>query len=327
MISNKTLNTYRIVLQQMFIKQKEILEDKNILFSLFDNSKPSCQNLIIPALMHFKNEFNLSENDISTLKCRKQRHTNKKEFEYMTESHVNNFKLYVASSLKLKDKLILTILFDLGVRKFEVKKVIEGYFRCNKSEFNIIAKHQQTRKIFLTHKIIELIELAKTKYNQHEILKWASEQTVYRITKRCFNYIGYNGACHDFRRHFAQNLDEHGQRLTVIKTLMGHKNINTTSTYIRQSDAELREVINNQHFTKQTIDTKMYHELINKLAKNEQALNNNNEMIENLLTKISELTELNQILNYQNKSLIKFCDKKKDDKVYRKITDTIINSV
>ena len=78
MISNKTLNTYRIVLQQMFIKQKEILEDKNILFSLFDNSKPSCQNLIIPALMHFKNEFNLSENDISTLKCRKQRHTNKK---------------------------------------------------------------------------------------------------------------------------------------------------------------------------------------------------------------------------------------------------------
>ena len=108
---------------------------------------------------------------------------------------------------------------------------------------------------------------------------------------------------------------------------MGHKNINTTSTYIRQSDAELREVINNQHFTKQSIDTKMYHELINKLAKNEQALNNNNEMIENLLTKISELTELNQILNYQNKSLIKFCDKKKDDKVYRKITDTIINSV
>ena len=243
----------------------------------------------------------------------------------MTQAHVNNFKLYVASSLKLKDKLILTILFDLGVRKFEVKKVIEGYFRYSKSEFNIIGKHQQTRKIFLTHKIIELIELAKTKYSQQEISKWASEQTVYRVTKKCFNYIGYNGACHDFRRHFAQNLDEHGQRLTVIKTLMGHKNINTTSTYIRQSDAELREVINNQHFVKQTIDTKMYHELVNtkmyhelvnKLYKSEQTLHNNNDMINQLLNQISELTEQNQILNKQHDALLVQANKNKDNDRY-----------
>ncbi len=327
MISNKTLNTYRTVLQQMFINKNEIIQDKNVLYRLFDNSKPSCQNIIIPALIHFKNEFNLCDYDIKNLKERKQRHTNIKEFEYMNEQHINKFKLYLASNLKLKDKLILTILFDLGVRKFEVKKVIEGYLNNQMSEFNIIGKHQQIRKIFLTNRIIELLELSKSKYNNETILKWSVEQTVYRITKKCFKHINYHGACHDFRRHFAQNLDERGQRLTVIKSLMGHKNINTTSSYIRQSDNELRDVINNQHSAKPIIDNKMYHELINKLARNEQTLNNNNDMIENLLNKISELTELNQILNYQNKSLIKFYNKKRNDKVYRKIIDNMINFI
>ena len=77
------------------------------------------------------------------------------------------FKLYPS----LKEKLILTILFDLGVRKFEVEKVIEGYLKSRNSDFQIIGKKHSVRKIYLTNEVEALLRQALLEHDEATVLK------------------------------------------------------------------------------------------------------------------------------------------------------------
>ena len=295
MLCEKTYKLYLRILKEFLENKSQILNDHILINKYFDNLPATSQRTAIAALKYFKNDFNLTEDEINQLKKNYKKHLNKKEFYYMNADHINKLKIYLAT-VDLKNKLILNILFDLGVRKFEVAKVVEQYLKSRNNEFNIIGKKGTIRKIYLTKNIEYLFKKSLLEFDEKIILKWTNLDQVYRITKKCFEYIGFNGACHDFRRHFAQNLDEKGERLSVIKTLMGHSNIATTSIYIKQNDNELRQVINNQHKQKPVVDVKHHIELTNRCEELLNSINTKDEMIQNLLIKIESLVQDNQSL-------------------------------
>ncbi len=301
MISTKTKNLYDRILKKFFLNKEQILENKENILTYFNELPATSQRTAIAALRYYNQEFNINENDLANLKLNYKKHLNKKEFHYMNDDHVNKLKIYI-NSTKDKERLILMILFDLGVRKFEVEKVIENWVEKQMSEFNIISKKGTIRKVYLSKAVESLLSYSYSKYGD-EIIKWASNDTVYRITKKCFKIIGYKGACHDFRRHFAQNLDERGERLSVIKSLMGHSNIATTSIYIRQNDNELKKVIENQHKEKEIINTKEYSMMLQRAEDLKEVSNNQKDTIESLMQQIKELQEENLRLANDYKEL------------------------
>ena len=317
MISDKTLNLYKRILSQSLNNKELIIKDKSKLLEFFNELPATSQRTAIAAYRYFKNEFNINEDDITNLKKHFKIHTNKKEFHYMTQDHINKLRIYL-SSTTLKEKLILTILFDLGVRKFEVQKVIEGYLKSRNSDFQIIGKKSSVRKIYLTREVEALLRNALLEYYPETIIKWASNDSVYNVTKKCFKFIGYNGACHDFRRHFAQNLDEKGERLSVIKSLMGHSNIATTSIYIKQNDNELKKVIQNQHKVKESIDIKQHIALTQRVDDLVNDANKKDEFISHLLKQIEHLTEENKRLVEEFKNLKNHFTRLKNQNKYTK---------
>ena len=317
MISNKTLELYKCVLKQPLLNKNEIVENKDKLVEYFNQMTAKSQRIAIPAFRYFKNEFNINEDDIANLRKHFKVHTNKKEFHYMTKDHINKLKIYL-SSCTLKEKLILTILFELGIRRFEVQKVVKGYLKSRNSDFQIITKKNSVRKIYLTNEVEALLRQALIDYDETTILKWTSDSIVYRTTKKCFSYIGYNGACHDFRRHFAQNLDEKGERLSVIKSLMGHSNIATTSIYIRQNDNELKKVIQNQHKVKEAIDVKQHIALTNRVDELVNDANKKDEFINHLLKQIESLTKENSLIVNRYNDLLDHFNRLKNKNKYIK---------
>ena len=317
MINDKTLNLYQRVLKQALLNKNEIVQNKAKLLDYFNDLPATSQRTAIAAFRYFKDEFNINEDDITSLKKHFKVHINKKEFHYMTQDHINKLRIYI-SSTTLKEKLILTILFDLGVRKFEVEKVIEGYLKSRNSDFQIIGKKHSVRKIYLTNEVEALLRQALLEHDEATVLKWSTNDAVYNITKKCFKFIGYTGACHDFRRHFAQNLDEKGERLSVIKSLMGHSNIATTSIYIRQNDNELKKVIQNQHKAKEAIDLKHHIALTNRVDELVKETNKKDEFINHLLKQIELLTNQNETLVKQYNDLLDHFNRLKNKNKYIK---------
>lgn len=302
MLSEKTYKLYLRILKEFFANKEKILFDKNNLLIYFNNLPATSQRTAIAALRYFKFDFNLDEEEIVGLKKNYKIHTNKKEFNYMTIDHINKLKIYLSKTTE-KEKIILMTLFELGVRKFEVQKVIEKFIETQNSNFNIVGKKGTVRKIYLTIELMNLYKIVLKKFSKEQIIKWCSLDSVYNITKKCFKIIGFFGACHDFRRHFAQNLDEKGERLSVIKTLMGHSNIATTSIYIRQNDNELINVIQNQHKQKPTIDVKQHIELTNRVEQLIKLIDEKDKMINNLLKTVEEVVNDNNDLKNKLKSI------------------------
>lgn len=318
MVSIKTINLYQRVLKQALANKQEIINDHNKLLFYFNEMPASSQRTAIAAFRFFKDEFNISENQIVELKKHYKPHTNKKEFHYMTQDHINKLRIYLSTCKSIKEKIIITILFDLGVRKFEVAKVVQRYFETRNSDFQIIGKKSTVRKVFLTNEVEALLRKANLEHDEQTIIKWCSLESVYNITKKVFKFIGFNGACHDFRRHFAQNLDEKGERISVIKTLMGHSNIATTSIYIKQNDNELKKVIQNQHKQRDAVDLKHHIEMTNRVDELVKQVNEKDEFIKNLLTQIENLTTQNTLLTNQYNDLLNHFNRLKNKNKYIK---------
>lgn len=65
-------------------------------------------------------------------------------------------------------------------------------------------------------------------------------RALYNYNTTCTNSI----ELHDFRRSFATNLAKKNIRLEQIRDILGHKNINTTVSYIIREETDFKEIAN-----------------------------------------------------------------------------------
>ena len=145
-----------------------------------------------------------------------------------------------------RDWLIFCTLLFTGMRVTELTRFSRrGIYDGNK--FLVKGKGNKYRVIYLNCYILEL--LSKWKWNkicisrENEILTTKQINIIIkRISKKYFNkYI----TSHGLRRSYATNLLRSDINIEIVRRILGHSNVNTTSKYIQYTDQEVLNTIKN----------------------------------------------------------------------------------
>ena len=164
------------------------------------------------------------------------------------------------------NKTIFELLYSTGIRVNELVNLKLEDLRLNDNMINIInAKGRKDRVCVLTNVSKIYIKLFITKVRNNYIKDNKHNETQYVFTRtsgkklsssdietKIKRYISIAGikkhiSCHAFRRSLATHLLEQNVSVRYIQNILGHKNINTTLTYLKVSTNKLREILLTYH--------------------------------------------------------------------------------
>ncbi|NUQ62853.1 MAG: tyrosine-type recombinase/integrase [Pirellulales bacterium] len=143
----------------------------------------------------------------------------------------------------LRDKLLLGLLYAIGVRVSEVVRLKWQDFDFDRRTVSIWqGKGRKDRQVMLPESFKPLlIELSKTFKPDEYVFpgdrrgRHLSPRTAQRIMERARRIagIGKKATPHSLRHSFATHLLEHGTDIRFIQELLGHKRLDTTKIYTR----------------------------------------------------------------------------------------------
>jgi len=143
--------------------------------------------------------------------------------------------------------MMFKALYHTGVRVSELIKIKPCHIVAD--DLNIInGKGRKSRKIILSDEIIEelLQYIKKHDIKENECVFDMTRQNVdyhiKRVAGKCRISLARAHA-HNFRHLYALNLRDQGVPIETLGELLGHKNLNTTKIYTRQTKKELKKVI------------------------------------------------------------------------------------
>ncbi len=149
--------------------------------------------------------------------------------------------LEILNSANIEDKLIVTMLYGLGLRISELSTVkLENI----KNEWiTIYGKGSKARELPILENVKRLIKAYITQYGPKEFLfekydkPMSSAQLRYRLTK-LFRVAGLKVTPHQLRHSFATHLLNNGARISDVSELLGHETMATTQVYTKLGSAK-----------------------------------------------------------------------------------------
>ena len=144
--------------------------------------------------------------------------------------------------------LLFSFLFYTGVRVSELTSIKKtDIYESNK--LLIRGKGNKYRIIYLNEYLLSLI--AQWNYNYISVSKANKLLTTKQINVIVKNvadkYFHKYITAHGLRRSYATNLLRSDVNLEVVRRILGHSNINTTSKYIQYTDEEIVEILKHVH--------------------------------------------------------------------------------
>lgn len=149
------------------------------------------------------------------------------------------------------EKLIITIMFETGMRIAEIVNLRVENFEYNKISF--VGKGNKMRKVYISVKTLKKLQVYLRKYHIWNGYVWCvldgvktlnatppSINTVRNRLQKVFEAAGFKGFYpHALRHSFATNLQKKGASVIEIKEMMGHSSIATTERYLHGFDNRL----------------------------------------------------------------------------------------
>ncbi|MBN1412288.1 MAG: tyrosine-type recombinase/integrase [Spirochaetales bacterium] len=150
-----------------------------------------------------------------------------------------------------KHKLMMSFLYGSGLRLSEVINIrvqdinpIANTLRVNNSK-----AHKDRITIISDHILKDLLELIKDRKANSLVFETISgnkysKRTVQLIFKKALLKSGIKkkATCHTLRHSFATHLVDNGVDIRNIKTLLGHKSVNTTMIYLHLTDPVFKNI-------------------------------------------------------------------------------------
>ncbi len=209
-----------------------------------NNHKPSSVHQMYATLLsifRYERRFNLIAECSDIRLPRSQDHL-KETINLDTFDEVKN-KIKFANWVELRNWIIFSFLFCTGIRTSELSQIKKNKI-CN-SSIEIIGKANKSRVIFIPSYLNEL--LSKWDENQIDIKKNGTElkrKQIYVIIKMIsIKYFGMEISPHGLRRSYATNLLRSNINLEIVRRILGHSNINTTSRYLQYTDKEILNIV------------------------------------------------------------------------------------
>ncbi len=163
---------------------------------------------------------------------------------------IEEIKRLINSTLNMKHKLIIKLLYGCGLRVSEIVNLKKGDINFREGLIKIrLTKGRKDRFVKIPDSLVHELE----KYcgiNENEILFPSSRRgklttaTIQKIVKNATKKakIKKNVSPHTLRHSFATHLLEQGTDLRIIQKLLGHSDIKTTQRYTQISQASIKNI-------------------------------------------------------------------------------------
>ena len=162
---------------------------------------------------------------------------------------------FISTRTDLKQKTMITLMYSAGLRVGEVCHL--QYEDINRQRMRIHITHSKSRQdryALLSTQALELLTHYWFTYNkpkgylfpkQRDFSKPIDPFYLTRAIKSHEEELGWvhRITCHTFRHAFGTHSYENGMDLLMLKALLGHKSIHTTTIYVSLSDATLSKAI------------------------------------------------------------------------------------
>lgn len=161
----------------------------------------------------------------------------------------------------LNSKLIITLLYNSGMRLSELINLKETQIDNYKKQIKVLGKGNKERIIPVSNEVVALI----IDYVDHKKTKFEETENYLLVTpkgKKLYSKYAYNlvnkmltgnvktldkKSPHVLRHTFATHLMNNGANLDAVKELLGHASLATTQIYIHSSIEKLKEVYKKAH--------------------------------------------------------------------------------
>lgn len=161
----------------------------------------------------------------------------------------------------LRDRLIIEILYQTGIRLTELINIRIANVDFNKKQVKIYGKRNKERIIPLNQPLIDLIKKyigfkeKKINVSSSDYLLVTDkgnklyEKFVYRAVKKYLSYVTTidKKSPHVLRHTFATHMLNNGADLNAIKELLGHANLSATQVYTHNTFEKLKQIYKQAH--------------------------------------------------------------------------------
>lgn len=168
-----------------------------------------------------------------------------KLLHYLYELNMNSDKV-----VDYRNSLITKMFLYCGLRKNEMISLKISDFIEEDDIYNIyvIGKGDKEREVFIkkTHISLELEELKSKNFKyvcETSSKKIMDGSQVYRMLQSIYSKLNIKASVHDLRHTFAKTLAYKDVDITIIKELLGHSSIQTTSIYANPTRKRIRSVL------------------------------------------------------------------------------------
>ena len=200
--------------------------------------------------------------DVNPLKFIDYPKYTKKIPEYIYDSQLEkllNEKTSENVEIELRNKLIIHLLLDTGVRVSELVNIKVHDIDVEERIIKVFGKGSKERFVFFTSKTKELLTNYLIKRKEKAITdnlfinykgEKLTERSVQKIIKFVGEKIGLDIHPHLLRHTFATDLLNKGADIRMIQELLGHENLDTTQIYTHVSKSRAKEVYDDSHSNK-----------------------------------------------------------------------------
>jgi len=163
------------------------------------------------------------------------------------------------SFLGIRDYAVYALMYDLGLRVGEIYKLNLEDVDLKKKTLTVLGKGNRRRELYLNAEMVQVLsEWLAVRHNfknskltralfmskkGNRLAIRTTEDNMRKLVDRLDFKLHFRVTCHTLRHSFASHLNDNGEDILVIQSLLGHASPRSTRIYIHPSQQRIREAL------------------------------------------------------------------------------------
>ncbi len=163
------------------------------------------------------------------------------------------------SFLGIRDYVVYALMYDLGLRVGEIYKLNLEDIDLKKKTLTVLGKGNRRRELYLNPEMLQVLsEWLAVRHNfknskltnalfiskkGNRLAIRTTEDNMRKLVDRLDFKLHFRVTCHTLRHTFASHLNDNGEDILVIQSLLGHASPRSTRIYIHPSQQRIREAL------------------------------------------------------------------------------------
>ncbi len=163
------------------------------------------------------------------------------------------------SFLGIRDYAVYALMYDLGLRVGEIYKLNLEDIDLKKKRLTVLGKGNRRRELYLNPEMLQVLsEWLAVRHNfknskrtralfiskkGNRLAIRTTEDNMRKLVDHLDFKLHFRVTCHTLRHTFASHLNDNGEDILVIQSLLGHASPRSTRIYIHPSQQRVREAL------------------------------------------------------------------------------------